>query len=146
MRLGSVRKKEAYQGCVNIWEYILAVQPMAVHRLLFFPLCLCSLFPFFCPIIQTDPKFGHQTLLFSLYLLSMPFHPLSLCQLPLLCSWFLEVHLYSFPFQSSRIKSQTTWWALSQYSKLNTSKTKLHIIFLKICFFHHPSIHIFFSQ
>lgn len=114
--------------------------------LFFFPLSFLFVgFPtFFCPIMQTDPKFGHQTLVFSLYLLSMPFHPLSLYQLPLLCRWFLEVRLNSFPLQSSRLKSPTTWWALPQYSKVSMSKTTLHIIFLKICFFHYPSTHIFF--
>lgn len=102
----------------------------------FFPLSFLFVgFPtFFCPIRQLEPKFGHETLLLSLYPVLCHFIHAHCYQLPLLCSCLLEVHLYSFPFQRSRLKSPTTWWALSQYSKVSIRKTTLHVLFLKICF------------
>lgn len=118
-----LRKKRAYQGCADICEYTITVRQRVVNIVVSF----CWFFPlsfFLCPILQIDPQSGHQTpLLFSLYLLSMPFHPLSLCQLPLLCGWILEVHLPPFPFPSTGLKSPAPCWALLPYSKLSVSKT-----------------------
>lgn len=148
----SAKKNRACQGCANVCEIILIKQQMVAH--IVFSLCwfpphpsslLVSLPPLF-PYVRAL-KFGIRPSFFSLYTC----HPLSWCQLTFLCRWFLEAYLYFCLFQSFRLKSPITCWALPPYSKLSMYKvtyTASSLEFLLHCLPIHSNLFIeaFYSQ
>lgn len=152
----SVKKNRACQGCANVCEIILIIQQMVAHIVF----SLCWLFPT-CPPLCWFPFLlcSHMSGLSSLVLGPPSFlfiHALYAMSSTLLVSANISVQMVFrsisfFPFQSFRLKSPITCWALPLYSKLSMCKvtyTSSSLEFLLHCLSIHSSLFIeaFYAQ